>query len=58
MTFKVAPRPNSDDFDVICEVNFETGAVRIPEGQMDFDSDEPLVCPLDKKDDQTCESCQ
>lgn len=25
---------------------------------IDFDSDEPLVCPLDKEDGETCESCQ
>lgn len=26
--------------------------------EIDFDSDEPLACPLDKADGQPCEGCQ
>lgn len=25
---------------------------------IDFDSDEPLACPLDREDGEPCESCQ
>lgn len=26
--------------------------------EIDFDSDEPLVCPFDKEDGEACEACQ
>lgn len=26
--------------------------------EIDFDSDEPLACPLDREEGQPCESCQ
>ena len=26
--------------------------------ELDFDSDEPLACPIGKVDGETCESCQ
>ena len=40
------------DFDI--SVEYETGRVTL----IDFDSDEPLACPVDKADGETCESCQ
>ena len=33
-------------------------APTVPSGGIDFDSDEPLICPMDKQDGEACESCQ